>query len=194
MQLSEWPTNPPTRGTVPAPALIDSWKWLGLNLRGNWKGWDACMGRGSQQQQQGLQVLLSPFHNQWIRNADGHCCNEHAFTDMHYTLHSTFKMPDSPSEEMSSPPPSDIYRISFRGLEGRKEITLVPLRTLLGAKPPSRHPDWFFSLPDISICKLLKTFLSHAVSFSQQAATADESTTTLHYQKWALGLNKKDHL
>lgn len=92
-----------------------------------------------------------------------------------------------------SRPFSGSHHIFIDSLSGfwkaEKEIMMVPLRTVCGAKLlylfPSlpvqtslliRLSDFFFSpplpgfsfLPDISICKHLKTFPSHAVSLSQQ--------------------------
>lgn len=137
---------------------------------------------------------------------------EHKLTSMHYTLHS-FKAADMFNFWLSKqgdfsisflPLPSCSNHIFIESLSGvgkaKKEIMMVPMRNVLLPNFsifPSfciqtslliRLSDFF--LPDIPICKHLKTFPSQAVSFSQQmqADAANESTTTLRYQMWVLGL------
>lgn len=128
--------------------------------------------------------------------------------DMHDTPHlfrAAFSFScDIPSEMLNFfpfPPRSHSHHIFIESLLGfrkaEKEIMMVPLRTVLRAKllyifSILLHPDFppdltvsFFSLSDISICKHLRTFPSHAVSFSQQMLQM--KTQTLCYQMWALG-------
>lgn len=137
---------------------------------------------------------------------------EHKLTSMHYTLHS-FKVADMFNFWLSE---QGDFSISFLPLPSCSNHIFI--ESLSGVGRQKKRLWWFlwgrsfcqtslffpsfciqtsllirlsdFFLPDISICKHLKTFPSQAVSFSQQmqADTANESTTTLRYQMWALGL------